>query len=155
MKVKYFLAALFCIMSQGLLAQGSAADSLNAAKALNVLVTICRSVDFSDPMVSKLGTFYKAAPFIVYRGDDKIRAWKDFANYANADEKKGVDQTCLRINQTLSPGSDFKIVKYSTEKESEGIWHVLTVSYNKKGVVKKAAFAFLKIKDRFGLGDID
>ncbi len=155
MKVKYFLVLLFCIMSQGLLAQGSAADSLNAAKALNVLVTICRAVDFSDPMVSKLGTFYKAAPFIVYRGDDKIRAWKDFTNYENADEKKGVDQICLRINQTLSPGSDFKIVKYSTEKESEGIWHVLTVSYNKKGGIKKAAFAFLKINNRFGLGDID
>ncbi len=35
-----------------------------------------------------LGMYYKAAPYIVYRGDDKQRSWKDFANYNNADEKK-------------------------------------------------------------------
>jgi hypothetical protein len=29
------------------------------------------------------------------------------------------------------------------------------VSYNVKGIDKKAAYAFLKIGNRFGLGDID
>lgn len=35
-----------------------------------------------------MGTFYKAARYIIYRGDDKNRNWKDFANYNKADEKK-------------------------------------------------------------------
>ncbi len=32
--------------------------------------------------------FYKAAPYIIYRGSDKKRAWKDFANYSIGEEKK-------------------------------------------------------------------
>lgn len=130
-------------------------DSLNAAKTLKEIFTICRSVNFADPKVIELGLFYKAAPYIIYRGADKNREWKDFANYKNPDERKGVDDICLRINGTVNRDINYKILKYFTEKESEGTWHVLLVSYDKKGVTKKAVFAFLKIGDRFGLGDID
>ena len=40
-------------------------------------------------------------------------------------------------------------------KESEELWHVLIISYMKKGVETKAIFSFLKIGKHFGLGDID
>ena len=113
-------------------------------------------VDFADPKVTKLGTFYKAAPYIVYRGDDKARAWKVMSDYTNEYEKKGVDDVCDRMNRTANQDSTgYRITKYFTEKESEGTWHILMVSYKKKGVEKSAAFAFLKIGNRFGLGDID
>jgi hypothetical protein len=51
--------------------------------------------------------------------------------------------------------SAYKIIKYFTEKESEGTWHVLMVTYKRKGVDKTTAYAFLKVGNRFGLGDID
>jgi hypothetical protein len=137
-------------------AQTNKTDSLQLAKTLHELLSICRRVDFTDPKVRELGTFYKAAPYIVYRGDDKNRAWKVFADYSNADEKKGVDEVCERINRTANQDSSgYKIVKYFTEKESEGTWHVLMVTYKKKAVEKKVAYAFLKIGNKFGLGDID
>jgi hypothetical protein len=157
MKFKYLLLLIFAAgISLVSKAQKSKTDSLQLAKTLHELLTICRTVDFTDPKVRELGTFYKAAPYIVYRGDDKNRAWKVFADYTKADEKKGVDEVCERINRTANQDSSgYKIVKYFTEKESEGTWHILMVTYKKKAVEKTTAYAFLKIGNKFGLGDVD
>ena len=132
-------------------AQNAVQDSGQVAKTLKELCLVCRSVDFKDPQSQQLGVFYKAAKYVVYRGDDKARSWKDFANYKVEAERKGVDEVCLRINGTVNRDTNFKILRYLIEKESEGTWHILMVSYDKKGVTKQAAFAFLKIGDRFGL----
>ena len=157
MKLPYLVS--FCIavlLNQDIKAQTNKSDSVQVAKTLHELLFICRTVDFSDPQVKNLGTFYKAAPYIVYRGEDQKRAWKTMSDYSNEYEKKGVDDVCERINRTANQDSTgYTIIKYLTEKESEGTWHVLVVRYKKKGVEKTAAFAFLKIGTRFGLGDID
>ena len=155
MKRNIFPVFFLLLPFTALVAQKRSPDSLALTKTLKELLAICQSVDFADPKVIKLGTFYKAAPLIVYRGADKKRAWKDLADYSKADEKKGVDEICMKINQTVNRDSSYQIVKYFTEKESEGTWHVLQLSYNKKGVKKLIAFAFLKIGNRFALGDID
>jgi hypothetical protein len=137
-------------------AQVNKTDSALVAKTFHDLLRICRTVDFADPNSTKLGTFYKAAPYIVYRGDDKNRAWKTMADYTKEYDKKGVDDICERINRTANRDSaGYKIVKYITKKESEGTWHVLLVMYKVKGVEKTAVYAFLKIGNKFGLGDID
>lgn len=157
MKFKYLpLVFILSVLGFDLDAQAVKSDSAQVAKTLHDLLLICRTVDFADPQVKKLGTFYKAAPYIVYRGDDKKRAWKTMSDYSNEYEKKGVDDVCERINRTANLDSaGYKITRYFTEKESEGTWHVLMVSYKKKGAEKTAAFAFLKIGNKFGLGDID
>ena len=66
-----------------------------------------------------------------------------------------MDETCLRINETVNRDTAYSITGYITEKESEGTWHVLKVRYTKEAVAREAAFAFLKIGNRYGLGDID
>jgi len=157
--MKLIYPILFCfaaLLSRDAQAQVNKSDSIQVAKTLHELLLICRTVDFTDPQVKKLGTFYKAAPYIVYRGDDKKRAWKTMSDYTNEYEKKGVDDVCERINRTANQDSaGYTISKYLTKKESEGTWHVLLVSYKKKGAEKTTAFAFLKIGNKFGLGDID
>ena len=156
MTTKYFLLFITACTSVFFVeAQNKKIDSGNVAATFKSLRLICRNVDFADPKTSQLGMFYKAAPFIIYRGNDKKREWKDFANYNNAEEKKGVDAVCTKVNETVNRDSTYKIEKYFTENESEGTWHVLIVSYKKKGIDKRSAFAFLKIGNRFGLGDID
>lgn len=157
MKHKILFIAIFVLgTGYSSQAQTTKADSLQLAKTLHELLLICRTVDFADPKVTKLGAFYKAAPYVVYRGDDKKRAWKVMSDYTNDYEKKGVDDICERINRTANQDtSGYKIIKYFTEKESEGIWHILVVTYKKKGVEKTAAYAFIKIGNKFGLGDID
>jgi hypothetical protein len=136
-------------------AQHRAADSAGAAKTLQLLLAVCKKVDFTNPKTTEAGIFYKAAPYIVYRGADKKRAWKSFANYRLAEDKRGVDEICIRINETINRDNSYKIIQYTTEKESEGTWHVLSARFKKDGVEKETAFAFLKIGKRFGLGDID
>ncbi|MEP7254404.1 MAG: hypothetical protein ABI666_01445 [Ferruginibacter sp.] len=153
MKLKFFI--LLITASASLSFAKAQTDSAAVATTFKSLLSICKNVDFNDPETKTLGMFYKAAPYVVYRGDDKKRAWKALANYSNAEEKKGVDEICLRINGSVNKDSNYKIIKYFTEKESEGTWYVLMVSYNKNGVEKKSAFAFLKINNRFALGDID
>ncbi len=156
MKSKYFLSIIIVsLLSTTLKAQSTKSDSIVVVKVLKDLLSICKNVDFADPKVSELGTFYKAASFIIYRGEDKKRAWKDFANYTNSAEKKGVDEICYKINQTINQDSSYKILSFHKEKESEGEWNVLMISYIRKGSPKRIAFAFLKVNNRFGLGDID
>jgi hypothetical protein len=133
----------------------SVADSAKVATTLQALFHICKTIDFTDPQINELGTFYKAAPYIIYRGEDKKRAWKDFANYKQPSEKEGVDNICFRINGSVNQDSLYKITRYFTQKETEGTWHILLISWQKKGIPKETAFAFLKINNRFGLGDID
>lgn len=130
-------------------------DSTEVAQTLKEIVLLCKTVDFSDPKVSELGTFYKVAPYIVYRGEDKNRSWKVAADYTKEEEKKGVDEVCYKINNGINQDSNFVIKGFRTESESEGVWYVLTVSYIRKGKPKTSQFAFLKIQNKFLLGDID
>ena len=155
MKTARFTVLFFLLAVPAILAAQTPADSLKVVKTMKALLAICKSVDLNDPKTTSLGAFYKAAPYIIYHGDDKQRAWKEVCNYANADDKKGVDEACYIINQTIGLDANYRVVKYTTKKESEGLWHVLFVTYKKKAVQKKAIYAFLKIGDRFGLGDID
>ena len=130
-------------------------DSSGVANTLKTLAALCKNVDFSDPKTISSGTFYKAAPYILYRGEDKSRAWKDFADYSNPEEKKGVDEVCIKINRTINKDSAYRVVRFFREKESEGLWLVLEIAYARNGTEKKALFAFLYVKGRYGLGDID
>jgi hypothetical protein len=152
MRSKYML---FSLVLLACFFKSEAQDSAKVAQAFTALVSICKNVDFSDPKVQESGTFYKAAPYIVYRGDDVKRKWKDVANYHNAKEKEQVDNICFKINSSVNQDSSYKIAGYLVQKESEGTWHLLMISYMKKGREKHAVFAFLKIGNRYALGDID
>lgn len=137
-------------------AQNKKTDSITVSATFEKLVLACKETVPEDPQTKTLGRFYKASSFIIYRGADKNRAWKDFMHYDNKEEKDETDHICKRINRTANlEGSDYKITKYFTEKESEGTWHVLIITYKAEGVEKKAAYAFLKVNGKFGLGDID
>lgn len=133
-------------------AQNSIADSVKVARTLTELLTICDAVNTSEQTSLN---FHRAAPYIVYRGDDKSRMWNDFANYSNVHEKEVVDNICLRINGYVRQDKKYKLTGYQTATESEGQWHVIIVSFKIEGVEKQVAFAFLKIKGKFALGDID
>lgn len=136
-------------------AQNKKADSLAITAVFKLVMTTCKETVPADPQIKTLGRFYKASSYVVYGGADKTRAWKDFVNYANKDEQYETNNICKRVNRTVNQDSGYKVVRYFTKKESEGLWHVLLIHYKVEGVEKDAAFAFLKIGNRFGLGDID
>ena len=136
-------------------AKNSSTDSLNTVTAFKKLLSICKNADISEGNANGTNMFYEATPYVVYNGKNKKRAWKDFANYNQPEEKERVDKICYRINGSVNQDSSYKIIKYISDKQSEGVWHVLVVSYIKDGKKIEGAFAFLKIGERYGLGDID
>jgi hypothetical protein len=97
--------------------------------------------------------YKSAAKYIVYRGSDTTRVWKDVYNYSNNEEKEAVIDVCTRIKSHLIEGGEYELIEFKTEKESEGKWYIWEVEF-KNGNVKRY-FAFLKIKGKYALGDID
>jgi hypothetical protein len=155
--MKAVIGLLLTMGSMAAFAQKNrSADSMAVAQTLQTLAAICKNINFADPAVQAQGYFYKAAPYVIYRGSNAKRKWKAFCNYKLKEDKQGVDGVCERINRTINQPGGYTIVKYFTETESEGTWHGLEVNYtNQQGKAKTALFAFLKIGKRFGLGDID
>lgn len=143
------------IVSNTAFSQQRVKDSTEVANTFNTILKECKNVNFADPDIAKYGTFYKVAPYIIYQGKDEKRKWKDYCNYSVEEEKNGVDEICFRINRTINKADSYKIVQYKTEKESEGLWHILHVSLLLNGKQKQMSFAFLKPGKKFALGDID
>jgi hypothetical protein len=124
-----------------------AADSsdVEAVKArMEELIDLCRN--------DKPG---EAAGYFVYRGPDKSREWKDTMRADDPLEKAGVVELCRRVNGYLDEGGSYRLGAIRVKRESEGVWHGLEVSFQKDGQTRKALFAFLKIKGKFAVGDID
>jgi hypothetical protein len=149
------LFVLFLLQAVSVNGQDPLSDSAKVARTLTELLDVCAKTTPANDNVQANGNFYKAAPYIVYRGEDKKRQWKDISNYAVREERSAVDHICSRINGSVNQDKAYKLTGYQTQVESEGKWHVIMVSYTKNGKEKEAIFAFLKINGRFALGDID
>ena len=153
--MKFITTLTMLLLTATSFAQKQAGDSVAVAKVLTGLLQICREAELGGQNATKPCTFTKAARYIVYRGEDKSRRWKDFSDYTRENEKQHVDEICARINKTVNQDSRYQLLDYATNKESEGTWHTVTVAYSKNGEERRALFAFLFIKGRFVLGDID
>lgn len=101
------------------------------------------------------GDAKRAAAYFVYRGADKSREWKDTFRASDARETAEVSEICRRIKGYLDESESHRFGEVKVERESEGEWHVLEVSFQRGSQIKKALFAFLPIKGQFSIGDID
>ena len=141
---------VFILLSLGLLAACSAAQltrKSNDAKVqdqLEALFTACQAQDYAT-----------AAASIVYRGNDEARRWKDVSNYEAEEEKSYVDRVCKEIRDLLAGSDSYDWGEYLEEAESEGVWHVQAVRFEKGVQRQERHFAFLMIGEVFALGDID
>jgi hypothetical protein len=97
----------------------------------------------------------EAAAYFVYRGPDKKREWKDTLRASDPVEKAAAGEICRRIKNYLDESQYYRFGEVKVERESEGEWHALEVSFEKDAQTKKATFAFLLVKGRYAIGDID
>jgi flagellar biosynthesis GTPase FlhF len=102
-----------------------------------------------------VNNYDKAADYLVYRGPDKTRKWKDSLNPTNPEERKAAEGACRSIKSMLEDLGDFQYEKFFTQKQSEGEWLAWEGTFNKSGNKEKYLFAFLDIGGRYALGDID
>ena len=100
------------------------------------------------------GKSMELAKYIVYRGDDRDRKWKDYCRYENLQEKHQVQSIHQRIVDRYLP-YDYKFIKFLSQKESEGEWLVWQLNFQTDKGLKEVYFAFLKVGDKYLLGDID
>jgi len=98
------------------------------------------------------GDLYAAGEMIVYNGNDESRVWKDVSDYSKPGEMQRVEAVCADL-KGLEPNGEHRVVKYTTEEEREGVWHVLQVEFVNSS--SRRTFSFLRIGDEFALGDID
>ena len=105
--------------------------------------------------LSQKDDFKSACKYIVYRGEDITRQWNDYLNENNSDELKYAREICKEIKSYLLECPDYEFKKFTTETESEGEWCVWKVEFYSSGQTKTKYFAFLKIKGKYCLGDID
>lgn len=94
------------------------------------------------------------AEYVIYRGDDTSRKWKDHCQVNAADEMRQVISLRNRINNYLLP-NEYKFVEFTTQTESEGTWYVWELEVKFKYETQKVFFAFLNINGQYVLGDID
>jgi hypothetical protein len=114
--------------------------------------TRARLTAFFD--VVKAGNPAAGAPFVVYRGPDEARNWKDLVNYANEDEKERADGLFTETRKLMQRGAP-RFVTFRSEKESEGQWLVWQVAFGEGPGAKTVDFAWLEVKGTLALGDID
>lgn len=102
----------------------------------------------------KANEIEKAAGYVVYRGRDKARRWKAVSDATKMEDRIRVESACRQINEVASKASKLNWLGYSTERESEGTFHIWKIQFD--GPTKhKVLFAMLKIKGRFALADMD
>jgi hypothetical protein len=139
MKTKFMISLIFLLFGTA----SGFAQSDQVGDRLHKLFILCFTDNYAD-----------ASKYIVYRGSDTSRAWKDVYNYDNENEKNAVKEVCIRIKNYLEEGGDYELTDFTEEKESEGTWYTWQVEFS-KGSHKKVYFSFLKINKRYALGDID
>ncbi|OQX80211.1 MAG: hypothetical protein B6D61_02295 [Bacteroidetes bacterium 4484_249] len=67
------------------------------------------------------GNLRETANYMVYRGDDETRRWKDVLNYDNPEERKKVEDLAGDISKLLSKGDEYAIVQYFTENDRKDV----------------------------------
>ena len=139
MKIKFLIPVILILCGTA----SVFSQSEKVGDRLHKLFILCFTDDYKD-----------ASKYIVYRGSDTSRIWKDVYNFENEDEKKSVIDVCKRIKSYLEEGGDYELSEFTEEKESEGMWYTWLVEF-KKGSNRKVYFSFLKIGKKYALGDID
>ena len=150
--------------SGGTQTNGNAATTPNRPAAEQAIRTLPQGTDNPEAVKTRLTELFglcktnginSAASYFVYRGPDKSREWKDTYRAADPAERAAVQDGCARIKGYLDKSQSYTFGPVKVEKESEGEWHVIEVSFKQEAEEKKVIFAFLPVKGQFAIGDID
>lgn len=88
----------------------------------------------------------------VYRGEDAKRKWKDVYDPTKPEEYRAAKQILVELKEALAGCNYKEFAVFQQKEKSEGVWYVYTYAC---GGSKRIMLAFLKIKGKYALGDID
>lgn len=105
---------------------------------------ICRDADYT-----------KAAPYLIYRGEDASRRLKDLCRAADAEDMKYVQGMVNRVKKWVDESENYKLISCMTSEESEGTWYAWEVIFAMGPDQVRRYFGCLKVGGNFAIGDID
>ncbi|OGU33248.1 MAG: hypothetical protein A2068_14540 [Ignavibacteria bacterium GWB2_35_6b] len=104
---------------------------------------------------SKAKKFAEAAPLIAYDGTDETKKFKAAFNAKDENDLNSVKRICKKIKALVDISDSYEIGA-QTEIEKDGIkWFVTEVGFKSGNQSLKTVFSFVKINDKFLLGDVD
>ncbi len=133
---------LLCVLAVFVGCSESGSPQQRVADRVGDLVQVCSN---------KNGDYSGAAGWVVYTGSDRARKYKDVVS-AEGEDRSYLNSTCYHLSKLLDGGRSYTLVKYSTETESEGVWHIQEMKFPSG---KAATLAFLEIGGTMALADID
>ena len=90
--------------------------------------------------------------YMAYTGEkDKDNRWKRIADASKPEDVESTKMLRTKLKSELANCPAITYENVRIEKESEGVWYVITAICG----TKKTEYAFLKINNAFVLGDID
>jgi len=105
--------------------------------------------------LSKSGRYPESARFFVYRGTDEKRRDLDVYNFNDPEERRDIEEVAGEIKGMIWLSDSYEFSEYIEKVQGARrvyIWRLIF-----KGGASQATitFAFLKIKDRYAIFDID
>lgn len=147
---------LFCLLILLIGNSYAQKDSVQVAERLNGLIDVCGKMDFSDPNIMKLGVYYKAADFFVYKGVDADRNLKSPIDYSQKTEKAYVDKVCKSLNALLSHHSECVLGAFTKEEKMEGTVYSIDLLYRDSEYdgFSNRVFSFIKVGSKMYLIEV-
>ena len=119
-------------------------------KAQTSQETLKQILDFS-----KGKKYVEAAALIAYDGADESKKFKVAFNAKDGNELNSVKRICKKVKALMDISDSYEIGTAKEEKKDGIDWTVIEVSFKSGNQNLKTLFSFVKINDKFLLGDID
>ena len=134
---------VFLFFAMGLtLAQENDQKQLN--DNLNELLKYCKAENYE-----------KAASLIAYQGENTSRNLNDVYKPNNPGELSKVKRIVKKISAFLNLSDSYEVLNFKKEERSGRQWYLLPVVFKSGGQKLKTKFWFVKINDKFVLGDFN
>lgn len=105
--------------------------------------------------LSKEKKFEQAATLIAYDGADETKKFKAAFNAKDENDLNSVKRLCKKIKALVDISDSYEIGA-QTEIEKDGLkWFITEVGFKSGNQSLKTVFSFIKVNDKFLLGDVD
>jgi len=105
--------------------------------------------------LSKAKKFSEAAALIAYDGPNESKKLQAAYNPNDENELNSVKRICKKIKALIDISDSYEIGNPNETKEDGVDWTVIEVSFKSGNQNLKTIFSFVKVDDKFLLGDID
>jgi hypothetical protein len=103
----------------------------------------------------KFERYSETVAFFVYRGPEENRKWIDVYDFKDPEERREVEAIAGEIKRLLWQSDSYEFSEFVEKVQSKRRWYIWRLTFRSGDKQATITFAFLKIKGRYAIGDID